>query len=106
MDSDIACKCTTFTVQRIIIGMHSQDFKRICDGAFRESGQREVVLKCDSLAAVTAMVDHCYSYDYKPPTLTSLISRKAKTEGQLAILRRTHTYTPQATRTGYEGSGH
>lgn len=59
--------------------MHSRYFKRLCEGAFSESGERRVVLKGDSLAAVRAMIDYFYTFDYAEPIINP-VDRAAEDE--------------------------
>lgn len=53
--------------------MHSDYFKRLCEGHFRESGERKAELHGDSLASVNAMIDYMYTFDYAEPDIRTTL---------------------------------
>lgn len=76
--------------------MHSEYFKRLCEGEFRESGERKVELHEDSLASVKAMIDWMYTFDYTGPTITTTMpapEEEEVTEPRSGLELHAHVYT-------------
>ena len=47
--------------------MHSTYFKRLCEGSFKESTERMVILREDPTPAVKALVQYLYEFNYDNP---------------------------------------
>lgn len=63
-DFEIVYEDRTFKVHRLVLCLHSRYFNRLCDSKFKESNEHKIVLHDDPMAAVEAMIEYFYTFEY------------------------------------------